>query len=173
MKKLIKLHIGGNEAKEGWEILNTVGKDNVDYIGDIRNLSQFESESCSVIYGSHVLEHVSQREMLPTLNGIKRLLIPGGKLMISVPDMEILCKLFVHPNMNIKGKFHVMRMMFGGQIDSFDFHYIGLNFDMICYYLSKSGFVRITRVKDFGIFNDTITYAPFGVPISHNVICYK
>jgi hypothetical protein len=34
----MKLHIGGTEAKAGWKILNSQLGQNVDYIGDIRDL---------------------------------------------------------------------------------------------------------------------------------------
>ena len=41
----MKLHIGGNEKKEGWKILNIQKKENVDFIGDITDLSQFDDNS--------------------------------------------------------------------------------------------------------------------------------
>ena len=61
-------------------------KPGVDFIGDISNLKQFESSSLEEIFTSHVLEHVSQAKALPTLEGIYRVLKPGGKVYISVPD---------------------------------------------------------------------------------------
>ena len=39
----MKLHIGGKETKEGWKILNIQKSDNVDYVGDITDLCQFDS----------------------------------------------------------------------------------------------------------------------------------
>ena len=173
MKTTMKLHIGGKESKEGWKILNALSGKNVDYVGDIGKLSQFDAESCSIVYCSHVLEHVGQRDMVATLQGIRRLLMPGGELMISVPDLGILCKLFLHPKMTPKARVHVMRMMFGGQIDAFDFHYIGFDYEILESYLSAAGFTRLVRVKEFGLFNDTSNYAPFGVPISLNVVAYN
>jgi len=174
MHEKIRLHIGGKEQKEGWKILNALPANNVDYIGDIRNLQQFEDASCSIIYASHVLEHVGQRDMVATLKGLRRLLISGGELMISVPDLDTLCQLFVHKDMTMESRFHVMRMMFGGQVDDFDFHYIGLNFDILVQYLKAAGFASIKRVPDFGIFNDTSNYKPyFGVQISLNLIAFN
>jgi predicted SAM-dependent methyltransferase len=166
----MKLHIGGTQAKEGWKILNSQPGPNVDYIGDIRDLSFFENECCEEVYGAHVLEHIGQKDMIDTLKGIRRLLKPNGKLMISVPDLDVLCKLFIHPELNASQRFHVMRMMFGGQVDPWDFHYIGLNFEILGSYLSASGFGSCARVDSFNLFNDTSSYAPYGVPISLNVI---
>jgi predicted SAM-dependent methyltransferase len=166
----MKLHIGGTQAKEGWKILNSQPGLNVDYIGDIRDLSSFDNECCEEIYGAHVLEHVGQQHMIDTLKGIRRLLKPDGKLMISVPDLDVLCKLFIHPDLNGSQRFHVMRMMFGGQVDHWDYHYIGFNFQILSSYLLESGFKTVERVEDFALFNDTSVYRPYGIAISLNVI---
>ena len=40
----MKLHIGGKTPKEGWKILNIQKGISVDYIGDIRDLSQFDDK---------------------------------------------------------------------------------------------------------------------------------
>ena len=64
----MKLNIGGDQKKEGWKILNIQEKDGVDFIGDISDLSQFESGSVYEIYASHVVEHVDQRKIKSTLN---------------------------------------------------------------------------------------------------------
>lgn len=168
-----KLHIGGREKKPGWKLLNIQPGDGVDYVGDINDLSQFPDGAFDVIYGSHVLEHISQGNMVHTLSGLYRILGPNGKLMISVPDLEVLCKLFVDPELDKAARFHIMRMMFGGQTDPFDFHYIGLSYEILLEYLQAANFKSVKRVYEFGIFNDTSSYAPYQVPISLNVIAFK
>ena len=45
----LKLHIGGEEVKAGWHILNAQMKPGVDFIGDISDLKQFESSSLEEI----------------------------------------------------------------------------------------------------------------------------
>ena len=59
----MKLHIGGEQKKDGWKILNIQKKDNVDFIGNINDLSKFENNSIEEIYASHVFEHVLQSEV--------------------------------------------------------------------------------------------------------------
>ena len=113
----MKLHIGGKQVKKGWQILNIQKKDNVDFVGDISDLSQFKPKSIEEIYASHVLEHVNQKNVLNTLQGVHRVLKKEGKFYISVPDMDILCHAFVNPIGTAQMKFHFMRMMFGGQVD--------------------------------------------------------
>ena len=169
----MKLHIGGKEIKENWKILNIQKKEGVDFIGDISDLSQFENSSVDEIYASHVVEHVNQKNIKKTLIGIHRILKPNGKFYVSVPDMEILCRIFIDDKAPPKVKFHVMRMMFGGQIDDYDFHYFGWNFQFMREFLIGAGFKKVERVKSFELFNDTSDYAPYGAPISLNVIAYK
>jgi len=170
----MKLHIGGKEIKEGWSILNIQKNDGVDFIGDISDLSQFEDNSIDEIYASHVVEHINQKNIKKTLSGIHRVLTTNGKFYISVPDMDVLCRIFISKEAPTKVKFHVMRMMFGGQIDEFDFHYFGWNLEFLKDYLSSAGFKKIEKVKFFSIFNDTSNYAPYNeVPISLNIIAYK
>ena len=169
----MKLHIGGKEKKEGWSILNIQKNDNVDFVGDISDLSQFDNESIDEIYASHVVEHVNQKNIPKTPKGIHRVLKNDGKFYISVPDMDILCRIFLDPKAPPKVKFHVMRMMFGGQTDEFDFHYFGWNMLFLKDFLTVAGFKKIDKVKSFSLFKDTSDYSPYGVPISLNVIAHK
>ena len=169
----MKLHIGGKEIKEGWKILNIQKNKGVDFVGDISDLSQFDENSIDEIYASHVLEHVPQKKVKETLEGIYRVLKIGGKFHVSVPDMDLLCRIFIDPKAPTKVKMQVMRIMFGGQIDEFDFHYFGWNIQFMNDFLISSGFKNLERVKSFSLFNDTSEYAPFGVPISLNIVAYK
>ena len=169
----MKLHIGGKQEKEGWSILNIQKKDGVDFLGDISDLSQFQENSIQEIYASHVVEHIDQKDIKKTLKGIYRILKNDGKFYVSVPDLDILCRIFIEKDAPIKVKYHVMRMMFGGQTDKFDYHYFGWNFEFMNNYLLEAGFKRIERVKTFDIFDDTSSFAPYGPLISLNMIAYK
>ena len=150
----MKLHIGGEEIKNDWKILNIQKKEGVDFVGDISDLSQFENNSIEEIYASHVLEHVVQKKVESTLKGIHRVLKTGGKFYVSVPDMDLLCKIFIEPKAPPSVKWSTMRMMFGGQDDKYDFHYFGWNFKFLNDFLLKVGFQKIQRVKTFSLFKD-------------------
>ena len=169
----MKLHIGGRQIKDGWKILNIQKNDGVDFVGSISDLSQFDDNSIEEIYASHVVEHVDQKNIKKTLEGIYRVLKNDGKFYISVPDLDVLCRIFIDNKAPAKVKFHVMRMMFGGQTDEFDYHYFGWNYEFLNSYLIEAGFKKNERVKSFNLFNDTSDYAPYGPPISLNVIAYK
>lgn len=169
----LRLHIGGIESKPGWKILNALPGKDVDFLGDINDLSEFATASVEEVYASHVLEHVGQGAILRVLQEIHRILKPGGRVMISVPDMEVLCALHLEFKNHLEQRIHVMRMMFGGQTDAYDFHYIGLDFELLANYLAEAGFSEIERVNGFGLFNDTSTYVCYGRAISLNVIAIR
>lgn len=169
----MKLHIGGRQVKDDWKILNIKPDVGVDFVGDISDLSQFATESIDEIYASHVVEHIPHSKVLPTLEGIHRVLKTGGKLYISVPDMDILSHMFINPQTPLQEKFHVMKMMFGGQTDEFDFHYFGWNEAFLKFFLEQAKFSAAGRVDSFGLFDDTSNFKPYGYPISLNMLVIK
>ena len=175
INKIRKLHVGGKQVHPEWEIINAVPGPGVDHIGNAKDLSQFPDNCFSDIYGSHVLEHFDyQRELSVVLKEWCRVLKPGGKLYISVPDLDKLASLFINKRqLNFEQRFHVMRMIFGGQIDEYDYHKVGLNREILEVYLKQAGFERVRVVDSFGIFDDTSDYKPYGVAISVNVIAQK
>ena len=169
----MKLHIGGEEEKDGWTILNTQQKTKNNLIGDLSDLSQFENESIEEIYASHVLEHVRQKDIEHTLAGVYRVLKKNGNFYISVPDLDILCHTMLSPYYSKEVKFHIMRIIYGGQTDQYDFHYFGWNVDFMNTFLAQAGFLDLKRVESFGLFDDTSDYKPYGFPISLNIIAKK
>ena len=170
----MKLHIGGWEAKEGWKILNIQKRDNVDFVGDISDLSQFKDNSISEVYASHVFEHVKYIDVKKTLLGIYRILVSGGKFYISVPNMNVLFRQFLEKKNQTKTKIKIMRMIFGGQTDEYDFHYFGWDFELLSGLLKNVGFDEIEKVEKFSIFtHDTSNEDIDGELISLNLIAKK
>jgi predicted SAM-dependent methyltransferase len=170
----IRLHIGGREKRDGWVILDALPGPVVDHVGNCTDLSFLPDSSCAEVYASHVLEHLGYDIELPkTLAGIHRVLKPGGRLRVSVPDLEILCRLFLDPSLDGDGRFQVMRMMFGGRTTVYDVHYAGFNFEFLHAFLHETGFREIRRVSEFGLFNDASTLVFANRPISLNVEARK
>jgi len=169
----LRLHLGGKEAKPGWKIVNIQPGPGVDLLGDVRDMSHFSDQSVDEIYASHVLEHIGQQAMLPTLQGLHRILKPGGELRISVPDIEVLSRVVADASAAMDKRYLAMRMMFGGQVDEHDYHYFGWTWDFMRLFLGQAGFSRLQRVQDFGLFRDASSLKPWGFPISLNVVAIK
>lgn len=170
-----KLHIGGKTRSDGWEVLNAIPGPFVDHVGNANSLAQFADNTFTDIYASHVVEHLDYlEELTSTLKDWNRVLIPGGKVFISVPDLDVLAELFINKNkLSVDERFYVMRMIFGGHLDKYDYHIVGLNGEFLTRYLCDSGFVNIKKVKNFGLFDDTSTMMFKGVPVSLNLIAEK
>ena len=52
--------------------------------------------SCDVVYHSHVLEHIRRAEALPFMEECYRVLKPAGILRVAVPDLERICRTYLH-----------------------------------------------------------------------------
>lgn len=170
-----RLHIGGQQEAEGWEIFDALERPEVDHVGNAKDLSRFPDNTFEALYASHVLEHFSHvRELLPVLREWNRVLRPGGTLHASVPDLDVLAELFLlRESVSTEERWAIQRMMFGGQIDDYDFHHAGLNQEFLSLFLRDAGFVDIRRVDDFGLFEDTSRLEFKGVPISCNMLARK
>ena len=170
-----KLHIGGQQRADGWEILNAVPSPYVDHICNANDLSQFPDGTFSEVYASHIVEHLDYKnELQSTLVEWLRVMEPGGKIYISVPDLDILAGLLLSKEkLNVVERFHVMMMMFGAHVDKYDYHVVGLNEDFLRKYLETAGYSHIIKVDNFGLFDDTSTTKYKGVAISLNLVAEK
>ncbi len=170
-----KLHIGGVIASPGWEVFNVTPGDYVDHLGDASDLSRFADETFGTLYASHILEHFDYRDqLLAVLREWWRVLQPGGEIYISVPDMATLCHFFLaRDRVDINDRFQVMRMMFGGHMDPYDYHLIGFDQDILVDYLLAAGFGEFRRVSEFGFFDDASRYRFQNQLISLNLIARK
>ena len=85
----IKLEIGAGDVlgKNEWTTLDSSVK--CDLTWDLRNGIPFPTKSISVIYSSHLFEHLHYNEIIILLNECKRVLIDGGTFSICVPNSRL------------------------------------------------------------------------------------
>lgn len=170
-----RLHIGGKEFKEGWEVIDAIPAPHVDHVGNASDLTRFADGTFAEVYASHVLEHFDFRdEILAVLTEWRRVLQPGGTLYVSVPDMERLCHLYLTPRLSPESRFQLMKMFFGGHVDEYDYHKAGLDQAYLASQLQQAGFIDVRRVHSFELFQDTSEMEVVsGMPISLNVVARK
>lgn len=118
---------------------------------------QYANDSVEEIRASHILEHFSFRDVPQVLNDWYRVLQPGGRVRIAVPDMDKVAKK-EHP--------HWRFALMGGQTNDDDFHRSVFDEGLLSAYLHKAGFVGIQHWESDII--DTATH-----PLSLNLEAYK
>lgn len=90
----MKLYIGSRNFKpDGYLTVDLNAQYNPDILADVTDLSLIQSETMDEVYASAILEHISWPLGYKALSEWIRILKPGGKLKISVPDMQGLCSM--------------------------------------------------------------------------------
>lgn len=123
-----------------------------------------------------MLEHFYyglNNELMTTLKEWHRVLMPGGRLLISVPDLKTLCWLYLNPNFVAYERHDIMRIMFGGQLNEYDVHKVGFDFETLGLYIEEAGFQAYEQVAEFGLFNDCSRLRILDTLISLNVVATK
>jgi SAM-dependent methyltransferase len=118
---------------------------------------KLSTNSVAVIYASHVFEHIPRAEGPGVLQEWHRVLKPGGKLYICVPDEEVLFRVYLDnlPRYDTEeGRGLVDRacyLTYGGQADRHDFHFYGYSFTTLRYLLESVGFRNVRRFDRSGL----------------------
>jgi len=99
----------------------------------------FNDDTVEEIRSSHALEHVAKRMVPVTLAEWQRVLIPGGRLLLFVPDLEW-C---VTEWLKRKSNDWFMDTIFGNQDHQGEFHMTGFTDDIGYGYLEDAGFTDI------------------------------
>eukprot|EP01038_Epipyxis_sp_PR26KG_P008707 gene8707-11766_t len=177
--RLIMLNIGGITAADGWLNVNSQVMPGVHINRDMHNLEGFADGSVTAIYSSHTLEHNAHGDgMFETaLAEWRRVLRPGGIVMISVPDLRVLSRMLLDKSFDINERWKVIMMMYGAQSDPFDYHQVGFDEDLLVYFMNKAGFCQLERVGNFNLpFIDTSSLVYKNYKVSLNIVgkvCYN
>jgi predicted SAM-dependent methyltransferase len=176
----MKLHLGcGRRYIPGFVHIDVVDYPHVDHVSSIDNLSFLQDASVELIYNCHVLEHFKRREVGRVLGEWHRVLAPGGRLRISVPDFAALCQVYTRT----RDLALVIGPIFGRQDYLYNIHYNLFDFDTLKLELERAGFREVHRydwreTEHAHIDDYSQAYIPHmdkerGVLVSLNVECLR
>lgn len=94
--------------------------------------------SATDIYSSHSLEHVRKAEVIPALIEWLRLLQPGGRLILRVPDLKWCVENWLATGCRNGWE---LDTIFGSQEHEGNVHKTGFTPLMLHFYLTRSGFI--------------------------------
>jgi ubiquinone/menaquinone biosynthesis C-methylase UbiE len=95
MDNEIRLHLGcGKRFLPGFFHIDIEEFEHIDRVGTIDDLSDFDSESCAMIYSSHAFEYFDRIEAAKVLSEWRRVLKIGGEIRIAVPDFAALVRIY-------------------------------------------------------------------------------
>lgn len=91
----MRLNLGsGDWYIEGWHNIDHQGSphkrdETIDLTGDL----PWPDHSISEVYAGHVLEHLTVDQCRALLAGLRRRMVPGGRIMVVGPDMDLVERL--------------------------------------------------------------------------------
>lgn len=134
-----KLHIGcGKCYLPGWINVDLFSSVNADVYADATALP-YPRESFSLIYSSHILEHVHRHQILATLSHWRDLLVDGGVLRLAVPNFEACVERY-----NETGDLsELVGLLYGGQNFPKNSHHIIFDWTAIKKCLEAVGFKEV------------------------------
>ncbi len=101
----------------------------------------YPDDSVEEIYASHVLEHFPAIEVPRVLKDWMRVLEPGGRMRIAVPDFDHVARLYLQdPKEPL-----VWGYLFGGQTDDDDFHKAGFDYERLFTLMRACGLRHVTQ----------------------------
>jgi SAM-dependent methyltransferase len=123
---VVRLHLGcGDKYLDGYVNVDAYSP-KADVKADICELAEFDDASVDLIETHHVLEHLSFEEANNALNIWSRKLKPRGYLIISVPDLDACCRLWLTTPEDARfGKGSISQMIFGSQEHAGMYHKSG------------------------------------------------
>ncbi len=135
------LHVGcGSVNHEKFVNIDGLPAPHIHYIRAIDDLSPFKANSVDLIYASHCLEHFSHQKVSLVLAEWFRVLKTDGILRISVPDFDVLCKIYQESGNEIDS---IIEIIMGKQDYKYNFHLTAFNQSSLTRLLKNVGFREI------------------------------
>ena len=157
-KEPAKLNLGcGFDIRQGYLNVDIQPFHQPDLVADICNLNMLPSDYYEEIIAQDCLEHIPRTETQNVLNEWSRLLKPSGKLILRVPNVLGLLKLFSKKEFSsVEKQQELIQCLFGTQAYDGDYHYTSFTELLIKHYLENAGLNIVSiKPKDEWLFDIT------------------
>ena len=106
-------------------------------------LSQLPDGCASEIHAWHLLQKLAGDDQTALLKECRRVLAPGGIFAGAVPDMDVLCRLFVSlPDPT--ARMAIATLIYGDHSSPAHIHHFGFNWDILAIAFSYSGYRKLS-----------------------------
>ena len=140
----LKINVGcGLDVKDDYLNIDLYSDDPRVIGMDVRDL-KFEDNTVDEILASDILEHFSHNQVDQILSEWSRVLKPGGILFIRCPNLKLQMQAYMRGDWDADIASY---MIFGGQTNPGDYHFIAFDEDSIKSHLDKAGF-EVTDYKE-------------------------
>lgn len=130
----IRLNIGAGERDmPGFRSLDIATGDRAEV------LASYADNSVEEIYASHVLEHFSHHKVESVVREWVRVLRPGGRMRVAVPDFEWMCRNREHP--------YLQHFLYGSHKDVHDQHRCAFDEARLTALLKRCGLKNVQRFE--------------------------
>jgi predicted SAM-dependent methyltransferase len=175
----LNLHIGcGNINHPKFINIDGLPAPHIHHVRAINDLSIFKDETVDLIYASHCLEHFPHATVHLVLAEWFRVLKKGGILRLSIPDFDLLLKIYQDSGRDV---YSIMGGLMGGQDYKYNFHMVIFNQTSVTNLLKTAGFVEseawqpnsaeLTTFHDYSSFEFHVNGQDY--PVSLNIQARK
>jgi predicted SAM-dependent methyltransferase len=136
----LRLHLGcGAIDWPGFVNIDGIDRPHIHLVQSLTRLNRFKNNSVAFIYTSHTLEHFPRAQTIHILKEWFRVLVPGGRLCVSVPDFDRILEVY-RDGGDVNA---ILPPLFGGQDYPFNFHFTTFNAASLERALKDAGFSSV------------------------------
>lgn len=167
MEKKIKLNVGcGRKLLKGFINID-LGYDFKDknfLKADVRELP-FKDNSVDYILARQVLEHITFLNVPNTLHEWIRVLKPGGRMVITCPNFDLMAKDWLESEFSINGAYEMAQGLYGNQMGDYETHLSPITPAILQFYLQQEPVTG--SIKSYPRGSQCLKYPGYSTPKGH------